>query len=61
MNNVKNPIIIDQGYCPNSKCSNKPVSLICREWVKELDFWRIEQRLAKNSSVTEHETARNYG
>ena len=28
MNNVKNPIIIDQGYCPKSKCSNKAVSLI---------------------------------
>ena len=29
--------------------------------MKELDFWRIEQRLAKNSSATEHEIARNYG
>ena len=25
MNNVANPILIDQGYCPNNQCSNKVI------------------------------------
>ena len=28
MNNVANPILIDQGYCPNSQCSNKVITNI---------------------------------
>ncbi|KAL0008077.1 hypothetical protein SO802_009579 [Lithocarpus litseifolius] len=28
MNNVSNPILIDQGYCPNSQCSNQSPSKV---------------------------------
>ncbi|KAM4109388.1 hypothetical protein ACB094_03G115300 [Castanea mollissima] len=28
MNNIANPILIDQGYCPNNQCSNKSPSKV---------------------------------
>ncbi|XP_042485420.1 exopolygalacturonase-like [Macadamia integrifolia] len=48
MNNVKNPIIIDQQYCSGSKCSNKPPS---RVQVSDVHFRDIRGTSATKVAV----------
>ena len=38
-----------------------PIQQICREWMKELGFYQVKQRLAWITGVTKHEPNNNYG
>ena len=50
MNNVANPIIIDQNYCPNSQCSNRVIINITNIYTN-FDVKKIVKLLILNSWV----------